>query len=111
MFMLGGGNYLEMESLRWGMGRGAEALRDGSWLADDVDGCCAARCCDVGGVQIVAYLPAIPCLCCCSCWASRAQPTPKHIVYGATDLLAGEQFLHQLSTLGHKSGAAPVQTY
>lgn len=48
---------------------------------------------------------------CRSCWASRAQPTPKHIVYGATDLLAGEQFLQQLSTLGHKSGAAAAQTY
>lgn len=43
-----------------------------------------------------------------SCWASRAQPTPKHIVYGATDLLAGEQVLQQLSILGHKSGAAPA---
>ncbi|KAL4448182.1 hypothetical protein ABPG75_005401 [Micractinium tetrahymenae] len=43
-----------------------------------------------------------------SCWASRAQPTPKHIVYGATDLLSGEDFLQQLSTLGHKSGAAPA---
>ncbi|PSC71004.1 SEC1 family transport SLY1-like [Micractinium conductrix] len=58
VFMLGGGNYLEYESL--------------------------------------------------SCWASRAQPTPKHIVYGATDLLAGEQVLQQLSILGHKSGAAPA---
>ena len=44
----------------------------------------------------------------CSCWASRAQPTPKHIVYGATDLLAGEQVLQQLSLLGHKSGAVPA---
>lgn len=58
VFMLGGGNYLEYESL--------------------------------------------------SCWASRAQPTPKHIVYGATELLPGEQFLQQLSTLGYKSGAAPA---
>ena len=22
-----------------------------------------------------------------SCWAGRAQPTPKHVVYGATELL------------------------
>ncbi|KAI3426451.1 hypothetical protein D9Q98_008818 [Chlorella vulgaris] len=56
VFMVGGGNYLEAESL--------------------------------------------------SCWASRAQPTPKHIIYGATDLLAGEDFLKQLSSLGYKSGAA-----
>lgn len=58
VFMLGGGNYLEYESL--------------------------------------------------SCWASRAQPAAKRIVYGATDLLAGEQFLQQLSALGVKSGAAPA---
>lgn len=43
-----------------------------------------------------------------SCWASRAQPAAKRIVYGATDLLAGEQFLQQLSALGVKSGAAPA---
>lgn len=41
-----------------------------------------------------------------SCWASRAQPAPKHIVYGATELLSGEAFLAQLSELGRKSGAA-----
>ena len=42
----------------------------------------------------------------CSCWASRAQPAPKHIVYGATELLSGDQFLDQLGELGRKSGAA-----
>lgn len=56
VFMIGGGNYLEYESL--------------------------------------------------SCWASRAQPAPKHIVYGATELLSGEAFLQQLAELGRKSGAA-----
>lgn len=40
-----------------------------------------------------------------SCWASRAQPCPKHIVYGATELLSGEKFLAQLSELGRRSGA------
>lgn len=58
VFMVGGGNYLEYESL--------------------------------------------------SCWASRSQPAAKHIVYGATDLMAGEAFLGTLSTLGYKSGAAPA---
>lgn len=52
--------------------------------------------------------PALAPFCPCSCWASRAQPTPKNIVYGATDLLSGEQFLQQLAMLGHKSGAAPA---
>lgn len=50
--------------------------------------------------------PCLPTPLWCSCWASRAQPTAKHVVYGATDLLAGEQFLQQLSALGYKSGAA-----
>jgi hypothetical protein len=40
-----------------------------------------------------------------SCWASRAQPSPKYIVYGATELLNGEKFLAQLSELGRRSGA------
>ena len=52
MFMVGGGNYLEYESL--------------------------------------------------SGWASRAQP-PRSIVYGATELLTGEQFLQQLATLGQQT--------
>ncbi|GAB4817085.1 hypothetical protein N2152v2_004131 [Parachlorella kessleri] len=56
VFMIGGGNYLEAESL--------------------------------------------------SCWAGRAQPTPKHVVYGATDLLSGEEFLQQISELARRSGAA-----
>ena len=52
VFMVGGGNYLEYESL--------------------------------------------------SGWASRAQP-PRSIVYGATELLTGEQFLQQLATLGQQT--------
>ena len=39
-----------------------------------------------------------------TCWASRAQPTPKHVVYGATELLSGEQFAAQLSQLARRSG-------
>ena len=39
------------------------------------------------------------------CWAQRAQPTPKHLVYGATELLNGEEFLGQLAELGRRSGA------
>ena len=94
------------------MGSGVGA-RQGCWPADYIGVCCG--CCTHPLLHLPSLLPpdlpATPCLCCCSCWAGRAQPTPKHIVYGATDLLAGEQFLQQLSTLGHKSGAAPVQTY
>jgi hypothetical protein len=37
----------------------------------------------------------------CPC---RAQPAPKHIIYGATELLSGEEFLGQLSELGRKTG-------
>ncbi|KDD76262.1 Sec1 family protein [Helicosporidium sp. ATCC 50920] len=54
VFMLGGGNYLEAESL--------------------------------------------------ACWASRAQPAPKHVVYGATDLLSGDEFVQQLAQLAAMSG-------
>ena len=39
------------------------------------------------------------------CWGQRAQPTPKTLVYGATDLLSGDEFLRQLSELGRRSGA------
>jgi len=39
------------------------------------------------------------------CWAQRAQPTPKHIVYGATELLSGEEFIAQLAELGRRSNA------
>jgi hypothetical protein len=37
------------------------------------------------------------------CWAQRAQPTPKHVVYGATELLSGEEFIGQLAELGRRS--------
>ena len=40
------------------------------------------------------------------CWGQRAQPTPKHLIYGATELLSGEEFLAQLAELGRRSGAA-----
>jgi hypothetical protein len=30
------------------------------------------------------------------------------VLYGATDLLAGEEFLHQLEELGRRSGIAPA---
>ena len=33
------------------------------------------------------------------CWAGRAQPTPKHVLYGATELLTPEQVLRDLATL------------
>jgi hypothetical protein len=42
-------------------------------------------------------------------WAARAQPAPKHVVYGATELLSGEQFVAQLAELGRRSGAAGGQ--
>lgn len=35
-------------------------------------------------------------------WAARSQP-PKSIVYGATAMLTGEQFVQQLSALGKQS--------
>ena len=35
-------------------------------------------------------------------WAAKAVPA-KHIVYGATELLTGQEFAHQLSTLGKMS--------
>ena len=54
VFMIGGGNYLEAESL--------------------------------------------------ATWASRAQPQ-KTVIYGATDLLTGEQFAAQLAELGRRSGS------
>ncbi len=53
VFMIGGGNYLEAESL--------------------------------------------------ATWASRAQPQ-KSVIYGATDVLTGEQFAGQLAELGRRSG-------
>ena len=37
------------------------------------------------------------------CWAARAVPGPKHIVYGATELLNGEDFVRQLGDLGRAS--------
>ncbi|KAL4519913.1 hypothetical protein Ndes2526B_g01526 [Nannochloris sp. 'desiccata'] len=40
------------------------------------------------------------------CWAQRAQPTPKYVVYGATELLSGEEFISQLAELGRRSNAA-----
>lgn len=40
------------------------------------------------------------------CWAARAQPSPKTIVYGATELLSGEEMVQQLAELGRRSGAA-----
>eukprot|EP00878_Enallax_costatus_P003254 GHUV01003457.1.p1 GENE.GHUV01003457.1~~GHUV01003457.1.p1 ORF type:complete len:653 (+),score=212.17 GHUV01003457.1:296-2254(+) len=40
-------------------------------------------------------------------WASRSQP-PRQVLYGATDLLTGEEFLHQLEELGRRSGIAPA---
>lgn len=55
VFMIGGGNYLEAESL--------------------------------------------------ATWASRTQP-PKSVIYGATDVLTGEQFAQQLAELGRLSGSA-----
>jgi hypothetical protein len=30
------------------------------------------------------------------------------VLYGATELLAGEEFLHQLEELGRRSGIAPA---
>lgn len=55
VFMIGGGNYLEHESL--------------------------------------------------ACWAARSVPGPKHVMYGATEILHGEDFLRQLEELGRASGA------
>ncbi|WIA16431.1 hypothetical protein OEZ85_013119 [Tetradesmus obliquus] len=57
VFMIGGGNYLERESL--------------------------------------------------AAWASRSTP-PRQVLYGATEMLAGEEFLHQLEELGRRSGIAPA---
>lgn len=39
------------------------------------------------------------------CWAARAQPTPKTILYGATDVLSGDEMVQQLAELGRRSGA------
>lgn len=36
-------------------------------------------------------------------WGARVQP-PRSVVYGATDILSGDEFLLQLSELGRKSG-------
>lgn len=35
-------------------------------------------------------------------WASRAQPTPKTVIYGATEILSGEDMLEILEALGRK---------
>ena len=39
-----------------------------------------------------------------STWASKSQP-PKQVVYGATEILSGEEFLQQLGEVGKRSGA------
>jgi len=36
-------------------------------------------------------------------WASRAQPSPKSVAYGASDLINGEQMISQLAELGRRS--------
>jgi hypothetical protein len=38
-------------------------------------------------------------------WAARSQP-PRQVIYGATELLSGEEFARQLAELGRRSGAA-----
>lgn len=38
-----------------------------------------------------------------STWAGRSQP-PKHVLYGATEVLSGPEFVAQLAELGKKSG-------
>jgi len=40
------------------------------------------------------------------CWAARAQPAPKTILYGATEILSAEDMLNQLADLGRRSAAA-----
>lgn len=35
-----------------------------------------------------------------ACWAGRAQPTPKHVVYGATDLLRWDKCKCQCACWG-----------
>lgn len=37
-------------------------------------------------------------------WAARAQPAPKSIVYGATELINGEDMVNGLAELGRRSG-------
>ncbi len=37
-------------------------------------------------------------------WAQRSTP-PRQVLYGATELLSGEEFVQQLSELGRRSGA------
>eukprot|EP00890_Picochlorum_soloecismus_P003933 jgi/Picsp_1/4540/NSC_06761-R1_sm sec1-family protein len=36
-------------------------------------------------------------------WASRTQPSPKSVAYGASDLISGEQMISQLAELGRRS--------
>lgn len=36
-------------------------------------------------------------------WASRAQPTPKTVIYGATEIINGEEMLDTLEALGRKN--------
>lgn len=36
-------------------------------------------------------------------WAARSQPIPKSIIYGATDILTGEEMVQQLGDLGRRS--------
>eukprot|EP00775_Hariotina_reticulata_P012398 gene12398-12533_t len=43
-----------------------------------------------------------------SAWASRSQP-PRQVLYGATDLLGGQEFLVQLEELGRRSGIVGTQ--
>lgn len=38
-------------------------------------------------------------------WAAKSTP-PKNVVYGATDMLNGEEVVEQLAELGTKSGVA-----
>lgn len=39
-----------------------------------------------------------------SVWAGKTQP-PVHVIYGATEMLSGEQFAGQLAELGKRSAA------
>lgn len=38
-------------------------------------------------------------------WASKLQP-PKQVVYGATEILTGEEFVRQLGEVGRRAGVA-----
>ncbi len=39
---------------------------------------------------------------------STAPPTTRHVVYGCTEVLSGDEFLGQLEELGVKSGITPT---